>query len=71
MSLPDYSNQGFTAIRVELNDGVVVVTMTRSKEYVHLWIHSALCLLTSDQAKLVQRRVGRRPHQGIRPLRQG
>ena len=39
MSLPDYSNQGFTAIRVELNDGVVVVTMTRSKEYVHLWIH--------------------------------
>ncbi|KAI0749639.1 peroxisomal enoyl-CoA-hydratase [Daedaleopsis nitida] len=32
MSLPDYAGQGFTAMRVDLDGGVAVVTLTRSKE---------------------------------------
>ncbi|KAI9000426.1 peroxisomal enoyl-CoA-hydratase [Trametes punicea] len=32
MSLPDYSNLGFTAIRVELDGAVAVVTLARSNE---------------------------------------
>ncbi len=34
MATPDYAQQGFTAMRVELDAGVAIATLTRSKEYV-------------------------------------
>lgn len=35
MSTPDYAKLGFTAIHVELDSSVAVVTLTRSKQSVH------------------------------------
>lgn len=32
MAVPDYTKEGFTAMRVELDGGVAVATLTRSKE---------------------------------------
>ncbi|KAI0719379.1 peroxisomal enoyl-CoA-hydratase [Cerioporus squamosus] len=32
MAAPDYAQQGFTAMRVELDNGVAIATLTRSKE---------------------------------------
>lgn len=35
MSTPDYAKLDFTAIRVELDNSVAVVTLARSKQFVH------------------------------------
>lgn len=36
MSTPDYTKLGFTAIRVELDNSVAVVTLARSKQSVRI-----------------------------------
>lgn len=49
MAAPNYAKEGFTAMRVELDGGVAVATLTRSKEYVPLkyiytsWMHLTYC----------------------------
>ncbi len=48
MSSPDYAKLGFTAIRVELDNSVAVVTLARSKQFVHSSVITSAALTSQS-----------------------